>query len=134
MGALYGTGIDNALIEIDNQEVPILDGSAKLFVDEINKVGLKFSDKPIKIIKINKKVNYDIGEKHISINKSNVTGEIEFEIKYDNQLIGEQNNKINIFENNLSDIFNSRTFCLYEDIEKLKDADRDMKYANGNHN
>jgi len=91
-----------------------------LFVDEINKVGLKFSDKPIKIIKINKKVSHEIGEKQISINKSNVTGEIEFEIKYDNQLIGEQNNKINIFENNLSDIFNSRTFCLYEDIERLK--------------
>ena len=35
MGALYGLGIDNALIEIDNQEVPILDGSAKIFVDAI---------------------------------------------------------------------------------------------------
>ncbi len=120
MGALYGTGIDNALIEIDSQEVPILDGSAKLFVDEINKAGLKFSDKPIKIIKINKKISYENGEKQISIDKSNVTGEIEFEIKYHNQIIGKQTNKINIFENNLSDIFNSRTFCLYEDIEKLK--------------
>ena len=38
MGALYGMGIDNALIEINNQEVPILDGSAKLFVEEIIKV------------------------------------------------------------------------------------------------
>ena len=120
MGALYGTGIDNALIEIDSQEVPILDGSAKLFVDEINKARLKFSDKPIKIIKINKKISYENGEKQISIDKSNVTGEIEFEIKYHNQIIGKQTNKINIFENNLSDIFNSRTFCLYEDIEKLK--------------
>ena len=120
MGALYGTGIDNALIEIDSQEVPILDGSAKLFVDEINKARLKFSDKPIKIIKINKKISYENGEKQISIDKSNVTGEIEFEIKYQNQIIGKQTNKINIFENNLSDIFNSRTFCLYEDIEKLK--------------
>ena len=35
MGALFGLGIDNALIEIDNQEVPILDGSAKLFVEKI---------------------------------------------------------------------------------------------------
>ena len=39
MGALYGLGIDNALVEIDNQEVPILDGSAKLFIEEISKVG-----------------------------------------------------------------------------------------------
>ena len=120
MGALYGTGIDNAIVEIDSQEVPILDGSAKLFVDEINKAGLKFSDKPIKIIKINKKISYKTGEKQISIDKSNVTGEIEFEIKYNNQLIGEQKNKINIFEDDLKVIFNSRTFCLYEDIEKLK--------------
>ena len=120
MGALYGIGIDNAIIELDKQEVPILDGSAKCFVEEINKVGLKLSDKPIKIIKINKKINYELGEKQISIDISNVTGEIEFEIKYDNHLIGNQKNKVNIFEDNLNDIFSSRTFCLYEDIEKLK--------------
>ena len=55
MGALYGLGIDNALIEIDSQEVPILDGSAKLFVSAINEVGIKNSEVPIKIIKIEKK-------------------------------------------------------------------------------
>ncbi len=120
MGALYGVGIDNAIIEIDSQEVPILDGSAKIFVEEINNVGLKFSNKPIKIIKINKKISYSKGEKYISIDKSNITGEIEFEIKYKNKLIGKQKNKVNIFEDDLNNIFNSRTFCLYEDIEKLK--------------
>ena len=57
MGALYGIGIDNALIEIDNQEVPILDGSAKLFVEKINDSGIKNSNAPIKIIKIEKKLN-----------------------------------------------------------------------------
>ena len=50
MGALYGLGIDNALIEIDNQEVPILDGSAKLFVEAISKTGIKDSNAPIKIL------------------------------------------------------------------------------------
>ena len=54
MGAFYGFGIDNALVEIDSQEVPILDGSAKTFISNIRDVGLKFSDQPIKIIKINK--------------------------------------------------------------------------------
>ena len=120
MGALYGTGVDNAIIELDSQEVPIMDGSAKTFVDSINKVGLKFSDQPIKIIKINKKINITDGDKYISVDKSNVTGDIEFEIKYDNKLISNQKNKINIFEDDLIDIYNSRTFCLYEDIEKLK--------------
>ena len=120
MGAFYGIGIDNALVEINSQEVPILDGSAKEFVDGIKNVGLAFSDQPIKIIKINKNIEIHDGEKFISINKSNVSGDIEFQIKYNNDLINNQKNKINIFEDDLSNIFSSRTFCLFEDIEKLK--------------
>ena len=56
MGALFGLGIDNALIEIDNEEVPILDGSAKEFIEKIISSGIKVSDAPIKIIKITKKI------------------------------------------------------------------------------
>ena len=63
MGALYGLGIDNAQIEIDNQEVPILDGSAKLFVEAISKIGIKNSDVPIKVIKIEKKIEFNDGKK-----------------------------------------------------------------------
>ena len=120
MGAFYGIGIDNALIEIDSQEVPILDGSAKIFINAINEIGLRFSDQPIKIIKINKSIKIQDGEKYISLDKSNISGDIEFELKYNNKIIQNQKNKINIFEDNLDDIFNSRTFCLYEDIEKLQ--------------
>ena len=53
MGALFCLGIDNALIEIDNDEVPILDGSAKIFIDKIISSGFELSNSPIKIIKIN---------------------------------------------------------------------------------
>ena len=120
MGALYGIGIDNALIEIDSQEVPIMDGSAKIFVEKIKEAGLKFSEIPIKIIKINKQIKLNEGEKFISIDKSNITSDIEFEIRYENSFIKNQKNKINIFEEELKDIFDSRTFCLYEDIDKLK--------------
>ncbi len=120
MGALYGVGIDNALIELDSQEVPILDGSAKLFVESIYNAGIKSSDQPIKIIKINKNIKIEDGNRFISIEKSNVSGDIEFEIKYNNELINIQKNKINIFEDSLNEIFCSRTFCLFEDIEKLK--------------
>ena len=123
MGALYGIGIDNALIELDSQEVPIMDGSAKKFIDKINEVGLSFSEEPIKIIKINNLVKFQEGEKYISIEKSNVKGDIEFEIKYSNKLINVQKNRVNIFEDDLTDIYSSRTFCLYEDIEKLKKLD-----------
>ncbi len=120
MGAFYGVGIDNAIVELDQQEVPIMDGSAKDFINEINKVGLNCSDQPIKIIKINNKIEIREDEKFISIDKSNVSGDIEFEINYENKVIGKQKNKINIFEDELDNIYNSRTFCLYEDIEKLK--------------
>ena len=54
MAALYGKGIDNALIEINNDEIPIKDGSSKFFVEQIDNVGLEISDIPIKIIKIQK--------------------------------------------------------------------------------
>jgi UDP-3-O-[3-hydroxymyristoyl] N-acetylglucosamine deacetylase len=121
MGALYGLGIDNALVEIDNQEVPILDGSAKLFIEEISKVGIKNSEAPIKIIKIEKRIEFNDGKKKISIEPSRVSLDIDFELKYENNLIGTQRNLVSVFETDLTDIYNSRTFCLFEDIEKLKE-------------
>ena len=120
MGALFGLGIDNALIEIDNEEVPILDGSAKEFIEKIIEVGLKVSDAPIKIIKINKKIEFKDGDRSITIEPSKLSLDIDFELKYKNQIIGNQRNKINVYEDNLRDIFNSRTFCLFEDIEAIK--------------
>jgi len=120
MAAFLGLGIDNAIVELDAQEVPILDGSAKDFVEALKKTGLTASDVPIKLIKINNHVELEEGDKYISIKKSNTNLEIEFQINYKNQFIKTQSNKINVFEDNLQDIFNSRTFCLYEDIEKLK--------------
>jgi len=121
MGALYGLGIDNALVEIDNQEVPILDGSAKLFIEEILKAGIKNSEAPIKIIKIEKRIEFNDGKKTISIEPSKVSLDIDFELKYENNLIGTQRNLVSVFESDLTDIYNSRTFCLFEDIEKLKE-------------
>jgi UDP-3-O-[3-hydroxymyristoyl] N-acetylglucosamine deacetylase len=120
MGALYGLGIDNALIEIDNQEVPILDGSAKLFIEAISETGIKNSNAPIKIIKIEKKIEFTNGNKTISIEPSKISLDIDFELKYENEFIGTQRNLIKVFESDLTDVYNSRTFCLYEDVEKLK--------------
>ena len=120
MAAFLGLGIDNAVVELDSQEVPILDGSARDFVKILKDTGLKNSDVPIKLIKINNHVELEDGDKYISIDKSNTTLEIEFEINYQNKVIKKQKNKISVFEDNLDDIFNSRTFCLYEDIEKLQ--------------
>ena len=120
MGALFGLGIDNVIIEIDNEEVPILDGSAKEFVSKILKVGIKSSETPIKIIKINKKVEFHDSKRFISIEPSKLSLDIEFELKYDNSVIGNQKNKVKVYEDDLTHIYNSRTFCLFEDIEKIK--------------
>jgi len=120
MGALFGIGIDNAMIEIDNEEVPILDGSAKVFIEEILTAGLELSNKPIKIIKINKKIEFKNGDKFISIEPSKLSLDIDFELKYQNKIIGNQRNKINVYEDDLTEIFDARTFCLYEDIETIK--------------
>ena len=121
MAALYCKNIDNALIEIDNSEVPILDGSAKKFVEEINRVGVAISQTPIKIIKIEKKVTFKDGSKIMSIEPSKISLDIDFEIKYENSLIGIQRNVVNVYESDLNEIYNSRTFCLFEDIERLKE-------------
>jgi UDP-3-O-[3-hydroxymyristoyl] N-acetylglucosamine deacetylase len=120
MGALFGLGIDNALIEIDNEEVPILDGSAREFIDKIILAGIEVSDNPIKIIKINKDVKFSDGERFISIKPSTLSLNIDFEIKYQNEIIGNQRNKVKVYEDDLTDIYNSRTYCLYEDIELIK--------------
>ena len=120
MGALFGLGIDNALIEIDNSEVPILDGSAKEFIEKILSVGLEISDVPIKIIKINKIIEFSDGERYISIKPSTLSLDIDFELKYQNKIIGNQRNKVKVYDDDLSNVYNSRTFCLFEDIEFIK--------------
>ena len=120
MGALFGLGIDNALIEIDNEEVPILDGSAKEFIEKIIKCGFEVSEAPIKVIKINKEVKFSDGNRFISIEPSTLSLDIDFELKYGNQIIGNQKNKVKVFEDDLTDVFNSRTFCLFEDVKLIR--------------
>ena len=120
MGALFGLGVDNALIEIDNEEVPILDGSAKKFIEKIIASGLEISNSPIKVIKINKEISYSEGERFISIKPSTLSLDIDFELKYKNEVIGNQRNRVKVYEDDLRDIYNSRTYCLFEDIEMIK--------------
>ena len=120
MGALFGLGIDNALIEIDNEEVPILDGSAKIFIEKILASGIKLSDSPIKIIKINKEITFSDGERFITIKPSTLNLEIDFQLKYKNEIIGNQKNKVKVYEDDLTEVYNSRTYCLFEDVEEIK--------------
>ena len=120
MAALFTLGVDNSMIEVDNLEVPILDGSSKIFINEIKKAGLKDQNVPIKIILIRKKITYTEDEKFISIEPSKTNLFIDFEIKYKTNIIGEQRNLIDVYNSDLTEVMESRTFCLYEDVEKLK--------------
>ena len=116
---LYIIGIDNILIEINNEEVPIMDGSAKEFLNELRKTNLVIQSKKRKYLKVSEKFELIDGEKRIAIEPNNSL-EINFQLNYENKVIGKQKNTINFQKDNLDNVVNSRTFCLYQDIEKIK--------------
>ncbi len=120
MAAFFGEGIDNALVEIDSSEVPILDGSASEFVDAIRSVGLKEQKELRKFIKILKKVEVKEGSKYISIEPLDNDLIVDFEIVYSNPLIRTRRKEFKLSDGDLTNIYNSRTFCLYEDIDFIK--------------
>ena len=120
MAAFFGEGIDNALVEIDSSEVPILDGSASEFVDAIRTVGLKEQKELRKFIKVLQKVEVKEGSKYISIEPLDNDLIVDFEIVYSNPLIRTRRKEFKLSDGDLTNIYNSRTFCLYEDIDFIK--------------
>ncbi|OUV60226.1 MAG: UDP-3-O-[3-hydroxymyristoyl] N-acetylglucosamine deacetylase [Candidatus Pelagibacter sp. TMED128] len=120
MAAFFGEGIDNALVEIDAAEVPILDGSASEFVEAIRNVGTKEQKKLRKFIKVLKKVEIQEGVKSISIEPLANDLIVDFEIVYSNPLIRTRRKEFKLSDGDLTNIYTSRTFCLYEDIDFIK--------------
>ena len=120
LAALYIANIDNAIIEIDNEEVPIMDGSAKNFISVLNKTEIKNLKNKIKYLKIIDRIELIENQKKISIEPNDFALEVDFKLNYDNKIIGKQRNIVNFQTDDLEDIYNSRTFCLFEDIEKIK--------------
>ncbi len=122
LAALYLADIDNAIIEIDSDEVPIMDGSAKEFLEAFKKTKTKILPKKRKYLKIIDKVELIDGEKKISIEPSDKSLEVDFQLDYKNKIIGNQKNIINFETDDLHDVSSSRTFCLFRDIEEIKKA------------
>ena len=120
LAALYIAGIDNAVIEINTEEVPIMDGSAKDFLAVIKKVDTIDQPKKRKYLKISNKIELVDGKRKISIEPHKNSFEVNFQLNYKNKIIGQQKNNINFQSDSLDDVSNSRTFCLFEDIEKIK--------------
>ena len=119
LAALYITGIDNAIIEINNEEVPIMDGSAKDFLSILKKTKIKNLTEKRKYLKITDSVELIDGLRKISIAPTK-SFEVDFQLNYENKIIGQQRNLVNFQTNNLKDVVESRTFCLFEDIEEIK--------------
>ena len=120
MAAFYGEGIDNAVVEIDAPEIPIMDGSAFDFVEAIKSSGIKEQNKPREFIKVLKKIEIKDGPKYISIEPLDRDLIIDFEIVFNNPLIRTRRKEFKLSEGNLTPIYNARTFCLYEDIDFIK--------------
>ena len=120
MAAFYGEGIDNVLVEVNAPEIPIMDGSAVDFVDAIRSVGIQEQKEPKKFIKALKKVEVKDGQKYISIEPLNHDLIIDFEIVFNNPLIRTRRKEFKLSNDDLTSIYNSRTFCLYEDIDSIK--------------
>lgn len=119
MAALAGTGIQNALIEIDGPEVPIMDGSSYPFVNAIMDAGVRELDAPVRAIRILKEVSISFDETVATLLPSEVL-EIDFSIDFADQAIGLQHKALEMangsFVRELSDC---RTFCQRKDVDAL---------------
>ena len=120
MAAFYGEGIDNVLVELDAPEMPIMDGSAFDFVEAIRSVGIEKQNHLKKFIKVLKKFEIKDGQKSISIEPLTKDLIIDFEIVYKNPLIRTRRKEFKFSNGDMALIYNSRTFCLYEDIDQIK--------------
>ena len=120
MASFYGEGIDNALVEVDAPEVPIMDGSALDFVEAIRQVGAENQNSPRKFIKVKEKIEVKNESKYISIEPLEKDLIIDFEIVYSNPLIRTRRKEFRLSNGDLNSIYNSRTFCLYKDIDQIR--------------
>ncbi len=120
LSALYGIGIDNAYIELDNFEVPILDGSALPYTDAIARAGVVAQDRPRQFIRIKKEFVLREDGKTLGIYPSR-TFTIQYDINFSHPLIGKQSIEVELTGTNYAEfIAPARTFGFYHEVEKLQ--------------
>ncbi len=120
MAALVGTGVHNALIEIDGPEVPILDGSAAPFVEGILEAGIRNLGAPLRAIRILETVEFAEGEAVARLEPA-ATMEMEFTIDFVDAAIGHQEKSL-VLSNGafVRELMDSRTFCREADVEMMR--------------
>jgi UDP-3-O-[3-hydroxymyristoyl] N-acetylglucosamine deacetylase len=119
LAALRGLGVDNALIEIDSTEVPIMDGSAARFVEAIDEVGLAELEAPRRFLKVLKPVSVEDAGAHGELLPYNGF-HLDVEIEFDTPLIGTQRIEINLNPGSFRrELARARTFGFMKDVERL---------------
>lgn len=122
LSALRGMGIDNCFIEIDEMEVPILDGSASGFVEMIERAGRSVQEAPRRFLKVCKKVEIVENGRKISIEPSDCFW-VDCVIEFAHPLIGRQEYSFELRNGNFKDeIASARTFGFFCEAEKLRKA------------
>lgn len=120
LSALYGIGIDNAYVELNNFEVPILDGSALPFTKAIEQAGFAYQNRSRRYLRIKRPYILEEQGKTIGIFPSN-TFSIRYEINFPHPLIGEQKLEVELGEENFAKLIApARTFGFYHEVEKLQ--------------
>ena len=120
MAALAGCGINNALLEIDGPEVPILDGSALAFVKEILKTGIKLQRQSLKALRILKTVKYKQDLAWAKFEPS-ANPKMSFSIEFSEEAIGTQSKTLDMSNGSfVRELCDSRTFCRYSEVEEMR--------------
>lgn len=121
LAALRGLGVDNALIEVDGPELPIVDGSSAPFVEAIDEVGVIGLDAPRRVIKILKPVRVEQGRAWGELSPNPKGGfRLEVEIDFNDELIGRQALVVDLTPKSFrKELANARTFGFLKDVEKL---------------
>jgi len=123
LAALRGLGVDNALVEIDGPEVPIMDGSAAPFVAAIDQAGIKTLAKPRRYIKVLKPVSVAKGESFGELRPAESGFRLDIEIKFDTALIGRQSIALDLSaESFRRELSRARTFGFMKDVSALWSA------------
>ena len=110
LAALYIAEIDNAVIELNNEEVPIMDGSAKEFLRILKNAEIKELTKKRKYLKVINKVELKDSNKKIYIEPNNSSFEVNFHLNYENKIIGDQDNLVNFQNDDLENIYDVQNF------------------------
>src|SRR6202795_4234229 len=121
LSVFYSMGIDNALVEIDNLEVPILDGSGRPFVELLRAAGLKSYRRRKRFLRIRRPVTVEAGSKRISILPSD-RFLLTCEVFYDHPMIGRQSLDLEVTPERYAEaIAPARTFGFSHELAQMRD-------------